>query len=86
MSALYLGTGKLEQYLVERLDNKLQTNSHIKMNILLDYMRGTRLSYKDGSSSLNLLKGLKEKHIMRPNLRLGFWHHPDIGLFQGKFS
>jgi CDP-diacylglycerol---glycerol-3-phosphate 3-phosphatidyltransferase len=26
MSALYLGTGKLEQYLVERLDNKLQTN------------------------------------------------------------
>ena len=86
MSALYLGTGKLEQYLVERLDNTLQTNQHIKVNILLDYMRGTRVSHKDGSSSLNLLKGLKEKHIMRPGLRLGFWHHPDTGMLKGKFS
>jgi CDP-diacylglycerol--glycerol-3-phosphate 3-phosphatidyltransferase len=52
MSALYLGTGKLEQYLVERLDNKLQTNQTLKMNILLDYMRGTRVNSKDGTSSL----------------------------------
>lgn len=84
MSALYLGTGKLEQYLVEKLDNKLSTNQNIKMNILLDYMRGTRISSKDGSSSLNLLKGLKQKHLMR-NLKIGFWHHPDTGLLKGKF-
>ena len=58
MSALYLGTGKLEKYLVERLDNKLQTNKTLKMNILMDYMRGTRVS-RDGISSLSMLKGLK---------------------------
>lgn len=86
MSALYLGTGKLEQYLVEKLDSKLQTNPSLKVNILLDYMRGTRVNSKDGSSSLNLLKPLKEKHIMRGDkLRIGFWHHPDTGFFKGKF-
>lgn len=52
------------------------------MNILLDYMRGTRTN-KDGTSSLSLLKNLKEKHIMR-NLRVGFWHHPDTGMLKGK--
>ena len=82
MSALYLGTGKLEQYLIERLDNKLQTNQTIKMNLLMDYMRGTRVS--GGESTLGMLKMLKEKHIMR-NLRIGFWHHPDTGFLKGKY-
>lgn len=63
MSALYLGTGKLEQYLVERLDNKMATAPGLKMSILLDYMRGTRVNSRDGTSSLNLIKGLKEKHL-----------------------
>jgi hypothetical protein len=65
MSALYLGTGKLEQYLVEKLDNKLQTNHKLKLNIILDYMRGTQINRKDGLSSLNLLKPLKEKHFLK---------------------
>jgi CDP-diacylglycerol---glycerol-3-phosphate 3-phosphatidyltransferase len=82
MSALYLGTGKLEQYLLERLDNKLQTNKTLKMNLLMDYMRGTRVS--GGESTLGMLKILKEKHIMR-NLRIGFWHHPDTGVLKGKY-
>ena len=42
MSALYLGTGKLERYLVEKINNKMEMNMDIKVNILLDYMRGTR--------------------------------------------
>ena len=83
MSALYLGTGKLEKYLVERLDNKLDTNQSLKMNILLDYMRGTRVNSKDNQSSLSLLRPLTEKHVNR-NLRIGFWHHPDTGFWQGK--
>ena len=84
MSALYLGTGKLEQYLVDRLENKLQTTPMLKMNILLDYMRGTRTD-REGRSSLSLLKPLKEKHLLRPTLRLGFWHHPDTGFLKGKY-
>jgi CDP-diacylglycerol---glycerol-3-phosphate 3-phosphatidyltransferase len=83
MSALYMGTGKLERYLVERLDNKLQTNKTLKMNILMDYMRGTRVS-RDGHSSLSMLKGLKQKHLMR-DLRIGFWHNPDTGFLKGKY-
>ena len=85
MSGLYLGTGKLERYLVEKLDNKLERERTLRMSILLDYMRGTRVN-KDGNSSLSLLKPLKEKHLLRPSLRLGFWHHPDTGVLQGKYS
>lgn len=63
MSALYMGTGKLEQYLVERLDSKLQTNQELKLTMLMDYMRGTRNNSKDGMSSYQLVRYLKEKHI-----------------------
>jgi len=59
MSALYLGTGKLEQFLVEKLSNKVESYPELRMNVLLDYMRGTRLN-KDGQSSLLLLKNIKE--------------------------
>lgn len=52
------------------------------MNLLMDYMRGTRVS-GDGST-LGMLKVLKQKHIMR-NLRIGFWHHPDTGVLKGKY-
>ena len=54
MSALYLGTGKLEQYLLEKIDSQIEMNSEIKVNILLDYMRGTRIN-KDGQSSKTML-------------------------------
>eukprot|EP00347_Sterkiella_histriomuscorum_P003103 403365574 len=85
MSALYMGTGNLEKYLVERLDKKLETSPNLKMNILMDYMRGTRIVSKDNSSSFELMRGLKEKHVHRGDkLRIGFWHHPDTGFWKGK--
>ena len=84
MSALYLGTGKLEQYLLEWLSNKIETTPNLKFNLLLDFMRGTRIN-KDGSSSLQLAKVLKEKHFMK-NVRVGFFHHPDTGFLKGKYS
>jgi hypothetical protein len=58
MSALYLGTGKLEKYLLEKLDSQLAGNQDLKMNILMDYMRGTRLN-RDGSSTVGMLQELK---------------------------
>lgn len=48
-------------------------------------MRGTRINSKDGLSSLQILRPLKEKHLMR-NIRLGFFHNPDTGVLKGKYS
>ena len=84
MSALYLGTGKLEKYLLEKFDQQISNNQNLKMNILFDYMRGTRIN-RDGMSSLQMMKDLKMKHYER-NLRCGFWHHPDTGFAKGKGS
>ena len=47
MSALYLGTGNLEKYLVEKLAKRTRANPDIRVTMLLDYMRGTRVS-RDG--------------------------------------
>ena len=58
MSALYLGTGNLEKYLVEKLTKKHKENPDIRMTLLMDYMRGTRLS-KKGESSQTVLKLFK---------------------------
>ncbi|XP_015595297.1 CDP-diacylglycerol--glycerol-3-phosphate 3-phosphatidyltransferase, mitochondrial [Cephus cinctus] len=43
LASLYLGTGKLETELVSAIENNLMANnSEVKVNILLDYMRGSR--------------------------------------------
>ena len=58
MSALYLGTGNLEKYLVERISKKVDANPDLSITLLLDYMRGTRLS-RAGDSSYTLLKPIR---------------------------
>lgn len=78
-----MGTGKLEQFLVERLDNKMETNHGMRLNLVLDFMRGTRVNHKDATSSYYMLKDLKRKHLMK-KIRVGFWHHPDTGILKGK--
>jgi hypothetical protein len=82
MSALYLGTGKLEQFLLDKVDNQLQTHQDLKVNLLMDYMRGTRFN-REGQSTYMMLKNLKMKHFNK-KLRCGFWHHPDTGFIKGK--
>jgi CDP-diacylglycerol---glycerol-3-phosphate 3-phosphatidyltransferase len=83
MSALYMGTGKLERYLVQKLHSKLKSDPDVKVNILFDYMRGTRI-VKDGTSTLDLMIPLKRDYFQR-DLRIGFWHHPDTGFLKGKY-
>ena len=83
MSALYIGTGKLEKYLVNKLQQKISKEPQLKVSVLLDYMRGTRVS-RSGESSLSLLKPLKTENFKR-NVRVGFFHMPDTGFFQGKY-
>jgi CDP-diacylglycerol---glycerol-3-phosphate 3-phosphatidyltransferase len=41
-TSLYLGTGELEQKLANRMRQNLKQNQNLKVNILLDYTRGTR--------------------------------------------
>ena len=84
MSALYLGTGKLEQYLVEKLHRKMESNDDMKLTLLMDYMRGTRLN-RDGKSSKSQVEVLKNKHPLK-KVRIGFFHMPDTGFFKGKYS
>lgn len=84
MSALYLGTGKLEKYLIQKLTSKMKKEPSLKATLLFDFMRGTRI-IKDGSSSLDLMIPLKNE-FFRDSLRIGFWHHPDTGFFKGKYA
>lgn len=84
MTALYLGTGKLEQYLIEKLNAKIENSDQLKFTLLMDYMRGTRIN-RDGSSSINLVRHLRLNHFHK-NVRLGFYHNPDTGILKGKMS
>ena len=84
MSSLYLGTGNLEKYLVEKLSKCTQQNPDIRLTMLLDFMRGTRLS-KNGESSLTMLKPLRQASFKK-KVRVGFFHMPDTGLMKGRFS
>ena len=58
MSALYLGTGNLEKYLVEKLSKRVKENPDLRMTLLMDFMRGTRLG-RSGESSYSLLRPLR---------------------------
>ena len=84
MTALYMGTGKLEKYLVEKVQAKIRDNDEIKVTLLMDYMRGTRIG-RDGDSTLGHLKPIKVENFNRP-VRVGFYHNPETGLLKGKFA
>lgn len=84
MSALYIGTGKLEQFLLDKVDMQLDKNPKLKVNILMDYMRGSRVN-RDGNSTLEMMRALKMKHF-DANLRCGLYHNPDTGFLKGKGS
>ena len=57
MSALYLGTGEREKGLVRAIgENLAENHSELKVKILLDFCRGTRVV--NGESSCSLLGSL----------------------------
>ena len=84
MSALYLGTGNLEKYLVEKLQRRADEHPDLRVTLLLDFMRGTRLSRK-GDSSLTMLRPFRQS-AFRKKVRVGFFHMPDTGMLKGRFS
>ena len=56
LSALYLGTGNLEKKLVGTLKDRLKNQKILRVKVLLDWCRGTRLS--NGESSATVLADL----------------------------
>merc|ERR1712013_75190 len=59
MAALYLGTGKMEKMLMERIGETLKKHQDLRVKILLDWCRGTRLV--DDESSASMLVPLKSQ-------------------------
>ena len=87
MSALYLGTGEREKGLVRAIGKNLAENpSELKVKILLDFCRGTRVVNGESSCSLlgSLLANKKVTHYVvlcgsKGNLEIWTW--PGLGLF-----
>lgn len=78
MASLYLGTGQLEQELVDCMEEALersQENSHcsnLKVSVLLDYTRGSRGEVNSRSMLLPLLKRFQSQ------MRVSLYHTPDL--------
>ncbi|VDK46764.1 unnamed protein product [Anisakis simplex] len=67
LSTLYLGNGKLEENLIDELDKALDRCPGMELNILLDYLRGTRDGEKSSAAILRRLL---------PRARIHLFHTP----------
>ncbi|GLD60154.1 CDP-diacylglycerol--glycerol-3-phosphate 3-phosphatidyltransferase, mitochondrial [Lates japonicus] len=78
MASLYLGTGQLEQELVDCMEEALQRsqdNSHspdLKVSVLLDYTRGSRGQINSRTMLLPLLQRFASQ------MRVSLYHTPDL--------
>ncbi|CAJ0954536.1 unnamed protein product, partial [Mesorhabditis belari] len=70
-SSLYLGEGQLERNLVNTLDKRLKEVPDLKCSILLDYLRGTRGTAKEKSST-TLLAPIADK------AQISLYHTPEL--------
>ncbi|XP_063980879.1 CDP-diacylglycerol--glycerol-3-phosphate 3-phosphatidyltransferase, mitochondrial [Diachasmimorpha longicaudata] len=74
LASLYLGTQKLEGDLVKAIKTSMDcTNGAVKINILLDYMRGSRGKVNSRTMLLPLLDGKSSE-----NCKLFFYHTPQL--------
>ena len=76
LASLYIGSSEIE--LLELIDRQLSQNSNLKVEILIDYFRGTRFD-KNGESTFSLLIPLHQKYPERFTLHL--YHTPNINKF-----
>lgn len=77
--SLYLGNGNLEKKIIETLmNNKNFIKGTLKINVLLDYTRGSRLEY----NSRTMLKPLLEQNDENCNISL--YHTPALRGFMKK--
>jgi phosphatidylserine/phosphatidylglycerophosphate/cardiolipin synthase-like enzyme len=73
-SSLYWGIGVMEDYLVEQMHKSLASNTDLRVRVLMDAYRGTRMS-KEGSkylNSFNMVDKLRLENINR-DVEVGLW-------------
>lgn len=72
MASLYLGTGGLEQALVEQVSTALERKKELRCQFLLDHLRGTRGS----PNSCSLLQSIVKRY--HPRASLSLYHTPNF--------
>ncbi|KAM7381365.1 hypothetical protein PAMA_012283 [Pampus argenteus] len=76
LASLYLGTGQLEQDLVDCMEEALQhsqeNNPELKVSVLLDYTRGSRGQVNSRTMLLPLLQRFSSQ------MRVSLYHTPDL--------
>ncbi len=72
LSSLYLGTGNLEKYLVQQIDNKIKRSRNIRVTTLMDYNRSMRTD-RSGKSGADLLKALKTDNAQSARVKIAFF-------------
>lgn len=74
LASLYVGTGRLESDLVTEIQKNIQRNANLKVNILIDYARGTRGKRDDATS-----KGFLHRLVTEGrNVFLSLYHTPKL--------
>lgn len=71
MASLYLGIGNLEKDLLKAIQKNSQANKELRVNILLDYTRGTRGKNNSKAMIMPLLK-------QSQNCNLSLYHTPSL--------
>lgn len=72
VASLYLGTGKLEANFIQTIKSNLQNNDSLRVNVLLDFTRGTRGAVNSKTMLMPLLKEFNR------NVSLSMYHTPDL--------
>uniref|UniRef100_A0A914VQ02 CDP-diacylglycerol--glycerol-3-phosphate 3-phosphatidyltransferase n=1 Tax=Plectus sambesii TaxID=2011161 RepID=A0A914VQ02_9BILA len=83
LSALYLGTGSLEQELVDCIRHALETtDATFRVRVLFDYTRGTRGIQQ--ASSTTMLQSLVDEFADSDKIQVHLYHTPDLRGFLKK--
>ncbi|KRK05488.1 uncharacterized protein Dyak_GE28634, partial [Drosophila yakuba] len=72
LASLYLGTGQLENAMVQTLRHSLEQQSELRLNVLLDFTRGTRGTFNSKTMLLPLVRDFGSQ------VQLSLYHTPDL--------
>lgn len=71
MASLYLGIGDLENKLISNIQTNLAQNEQLKVDMLLDFSRGTRGDINSKTTLMSLIRKTK-------NFKLSLYHTPAL--------
>ncbi|XP_017868862.1 PREDICTED: CDP-diacylglycerol--glycerol-3-phosphate 3-phosphatidyltransferase, mitochondrial [Drosophila arizonae] len=80
LASLYLGTGQLESSFVQTLRHSLKAESSLRLNVLLDFTRGTRGVSNSKTMLLPLVREFGEQ------VQFSLYHTPDLRGMTKRFA